>query len=80
MKNAMGWKQMWKIPRKSESQGHHPQQKLLWIKNNAKGAREFKSGISITKAAFNKKILHRYMGLKFKEETSKLLYLEHSFV
>ena len=50
------------------------------ITNDAKGTREIKSGIGTAKAAFNKKNLHHHMELKFKEETSKLLHLEHSFV
>jgi len=34
----------------------------------------------MAKAAFNKiKTFHQQTGLEFKEETSKLLHLEHSF-
>jgi len=50
------------------------------ITNDAKGTREIKSGIGMAIAAFNKKNLHHHMGLKFKEETSKALHLEHSLV
>ena len=31
-------------------------------------------------ALFDKKALHQQIGLKFKEETSKVLHMEHSFV
>jgi len=34
----------------------------------------------MAEAAFNKKTLHEQIGLKFEEETSKVLHLEHSFV
>ena len=35
----------------------------------------------MAEAAFNKKkTLHQQIGLKFEEETSKVLHLEHSFV
>ena len=50
------------------------------ITNDAKSTREIKSGIDMAKAAFNKKILHHHTGLKFEEETSEVLHLEHSFV
>ena len=50
------------------------------ITNDAKSTREIKSGTGIAKAAFNKKDLHQHMGLKFNEETSKVLHLEHRFV
>jgi hypothetical protein len=37
--------------------------------------------IAVAKAPFSKKkTLHRQFGLQFKEETSKVLRLEHSFV
>jgi hypothetical protein len=48
------------------------------ITNDARCTREIKSRIVMAKAAFNKKNL--FTGLKFKEETSKVLHLEHSFV
>ena len=34
----------------------------------------------MVEAAFNKETFNRQMGLKFKEATSELLHLEHSFV
>jgi hypothetical protein len=34
----------------------------------------------MAKAAFNKKNVHLQIWLKFKEETTKVIYLEHSFV
>jgi hypothetical protein len=47
----------------------------------ARCTREIKYGIAIAKAAFNnKKTFHQQTGLKFKEETSKVLHLERSFV
>jgi hypothetical protein len=36
--------------------------------------------IAMAKAAFNKKTFYQQTGLKFKEETSEMLHLEHSFV
>jgi hypothetical protein len=51
------------------------------VTNDARCTREIKSKIAMAKAAFNKKkTLHQQTGLKFKEETSKMLHLEHSFV
>jgi hypothetical protein len=51
------------------------------ITNNARCTREIKSRIVMAKAAFNnKKTFHQKSVLKFKEETSKVLHLEHSFV
>jgi hypothetical protein len=51
------------------------------ITNNAVCTCEIKSIIAKAKAAFNKKkTFHKQSGLKFKEETSKVLHLEHSFV
>jgi hypothetical protein len=42
---------------------------------------EIKCGIDMAKAAFNKKTLFTgTLGLKFEEETSKMLHLERSFV
>jgi hypothetical protein len=44
--------------------------------------REIKSRIAMAKAAFNKKktLFYQQTGLKFEEETSKMLHLEHGFV
>jgi hypothetical protein len=51
------------------------------ITDDTRYTREIKSRITIEKAAFNKKkTFHEQTGLKFKEETSKLLHLEHSFL
>jgi hypothetical protein len=51
------------------------------ITNAARCTREIKSRIAVAKAAFNKKTLFTSKtGLKFKEETRKVLHLEHSFV
>jgi hypothetical protein len=52
------------------------------ITNDARCTREIKSSTAMAKAAFNKKkiLFHQQIGLKFKEETSKMLHLEHSFV
>jgi hypothetical protein len=47
------------------------------ITNNASCTREIESNISVTKDAFkNKKYFQRQIGLKFLEETSKLLHLQ----
>jgi hypothetical protein len=52
------------------------------ITNDARCTREIKSRIAMAKAAFNKKknLFIRKLDFKFKEETSKVLHLEHSFV
>jgi hypothetical protein len=52
------------------------------ITQDARCTHEIKSRIAMAKAAFNKKktFFHQQTGLKFKEETSKLLHLEHIFV
>jgi hypothetical protein len=51
------------------------------ITNDARCTREIKSRIVMAKAAFNKKkTLFTRTGLKFKEETSKVLHLERSYV
>jgi hypothetical protein len=52
------------------------------ITNNARCTREIKSRIAMAKAAFNKKknLFTSKLEFKFKEETSKVLHLEHSFV
>jgi len=43
--------------------------------------REIKSRIAMTKAAFSKKkTFYQQIGLKFEEETNKMLRLEHGFV
>jgi hypothetical protein len=51
-------------------------------KNHARCTREIKSSIAMTKALFNKKkiLFIKPIRLIFKEETSKVLHLEHSFV
>jgi hypothetical protein len=49
--------------------------------NDARCTREIKSRIAMTEAAFNKKkTVHWQIGLRFKEETSKVLHVEHSLV
>jgi hypothetical protein len=49
--------------------------------NDARCRCEIKSRTVMTKAAFNKKkTLLQQIWLKFKEETSKVIHLEHSFV
>ena len=51
------------------------------ITNDAGSIREIKFSITMAKAAFNmKKTFHQQTGLISKEETSEVLYLEHSFV
>jgi hypothetical protein len=51
------------------------------ITNDARCTCEIKSRIAMAKSAFNKKkTFHQKIGLKFKEESSKVLHLEHSFV
>jgi hypothetical protein len=50
------------------------------ITSDARCAGEIKIRIAMAKAAFNKKKCHQQTGLKFNEETSKVLHLEHSFV
>ena len=51
------------------------------ITNYARCTREIKSRIAMARAAFNrKKTFHQYSGLKFKEETSEMLHLDHSIV
>jgi hypothetical protein len=52
------------------------------IINDARGTRAIKSMIAITKAAIskNKDSFHQQIGLKFKEETSKVLCMEHCFI
>jgi len=50
------------------------------LTNYARRTGEIKSRIAKTKAVFNNNSLHQQIGLKFKEETSETLRLEHSFV
>jgi len=51
------------------------------ITNEAKCICEIKSRIAMKEAAFNKKTpFISKLDLKYKEETSKVLHLEHSFV
>jgi hypothetical protein len=52
---------------------------LPLITNDAKCAREIRSGIVMEKAAFN--FFHKEIGLRLKEETSKVLHLvEYRFI
>jgi len=50
--------------------------------NDGRCTCEIKSRIGMAKAAFNKKktLFNQHIGLKFEEETSKMLHLEHGFV
>jgi hypothetical protein len=52
------------------------------ITNDARCKCEIKSRIAIAPASFNKKtaLFTSQTGLKFKDRTSNLLHLEHSFV
>jgi hypothetical protein len=51
------------------------------ITNDARCTLEIKSRIAMAKAALKKKKTFRQqIGLTFKEESSKVLHLEHSFV
>jgi len=50
------------------------------VTDDVRCTHEIKSRIAIAKAAFNKKTVHQQMVLKCKEETSKVLYLQYSFV
>jgi hypothetical protein len=51
------------------------------VTNYARCTREIKSRIAVAKAAFNrKKAFHQQTGLKFKEATSEVLYLNHSII
>jgi hypothetical protein len=50
------------------------------ITNDARYTCEIASRIAVAKAAFNKKTFHRQIWLRFKEETSEVLHLEHSIV
>ena len=51
------------------------------LTNDGRCTCEIKSRIAMAKAAFNKKkTLYQQILLKFEEETSKMLHLEHGFV
>jgi len=52
------------------------------LTNDGRCTCEIKSRIAMAKAAFNKKKMsfYQHIGLKFKEETSKMLHLEHGFL
>ena len=52
------------------------------LTNDGRCTYEIKSRIAMAKAAFNKKkiLFYQHIGLKFEEETSKMLHLEHGFV
>jgi hypothetical protein len=51
------------------------------ITNDARCTCEIKSRIAMTKAAFHKKkTFHQQIGLKYKEETSKMPHLEYIFI
>ena len=53
---------------------------LVGITNDARCTCEIKSKNAMAKAACNKKTFHQPIGLKFKEESSKMLHLENNFV
>ena len=48
--------------------------------NDARCTREIKHSFVVVKAVFNKKTFHQQIGLKFKEETSKMPNLEYSII
>jgi hypothetical protein len=51
------------------------------ITNDERCTWEIKSMIAMAKAAFNKKtFFHQQTGLKFEEETTEVLHLEHGFL
>ena len=52
------------------------------LTNDGRCTCEIKSRIAMAKAAFNKKknLFTNTLDLKFEEETSKMLHLEHGFV
>ena len=50
------------------------------LTNDGRCTCEIKSRIAMAKAAFNKKSFYQHIGLKFGEETSKILHVEHGFV
>ena len=54
---------------------------LSSVINYASCTRDIQSRTAVAKAAFNKKkTFHQQIVLKFKEETSKMVHLGHSFV
>jgi hypothetical protein len=54
---------------------------VAMITNDARCTQEIKFRIDMAKAAFNKKkCVQHQIGLKNKEESSKLLHLDYSFV
>ena len=54
---------------------------LCSITNNTRCTREIKSRIALAKAVNNrKKTFRQQIGLKFKEENSEVLHLDHSIV
>ena len=52
------------------------------LTNDGRCTREIKSRIAMAKAAFSKKktLFYQQIGLKFEEQTNKMLHLEHGFV
>jgi hypothetical protein len=50
------------------------------ITNEARRTREIKFRIVVATAAFDQNSFHKSVVLTFKEETSKVLHLEYSFV
>jgi len=50
------------------------------LTNEGRCTREIKSRIAMAKAAFSKDSFYQQTGLKFEEETNKMLQLEHGFV
>ena len=52
------------------------------LTNDGRCTCEIKSRIAMTKSCFQQEedSLYQQIGLKFEEETSKMLYLEHGFV
>ena len=54
----------------------------IWVANDGRCRCEIKSAIAMAKSAFNKKktLFTSKLDLKFEEETSKMLHLEHGFL
>ena len=54
----------------------------ILLTNDGRCTREIKSRIAMAKAAFSKKknSFYQQIGLKFEDETNKMLHLEHGFV
>jgi len=50
------------------------------LTNDGRCTREIKYRIAMAKAVFNKQTFYHHIGLKFEEETNKMLHLEHGFV